>query len=308
VSRRGLFAALLLGLGACASGGNSGKAGQSFRDCEDCPEMVAVPAGSYMMGSPPEEASRYENEGPQHRVTISEPFAAGRYEVTVGEWSRFVDETGYSVGNSCWTLEEVERKNWRNRKERSWQSPGFDQTESHPVACVNWDDARAYTEWLSGKTGKRYRLLSESEWEYAARAGTTTARYWGESASAQCRHANAGDAAVNRVFDGWTGAECDDGFVHTAPVGSFEPNGFGLHDMLGNVWEWVEDCWNDSYEGAPTDGSAWTTKDCDPHVRVVRGDAWFNKPKSLRAAIRISNSAGFRTSFNGFRIARTLSP
>ena len=222
--------------------------GTKLRDCEGCPELVVVPAGTYRMGSPQTETGRREREGPVHGVTIAHPFAVGIHEVTRGEFSRFVSETGHSAGDSCWTYENGA---WMGRPGRTWRSPGFSQTDSHPVVCVSWSDAKAYVAWLGRKTGQAYRLPSESEWEYVARAGTSTARYWGESETDQCRYANGRDQAFVGQYPDWVDPDdnqiavsCDDGHAATAPVGSYEANGFGLHDVIGNVWEWVEDCWN----------------------------------------------------------------
>lgn len=276
------------------------KAGDRFRDCPECPEMVVLPAGSYRMGSP-----SYETEGPVHEVTFTTPFALGVYEVTVAEFGRFVDETGYSAGSSCHTYGGG---NWEDRAGRSWRNPGFGQSGRSPVACVNWNDAQAYAAWLSRETGEQYHLPSESEWEYAARAGTATARYWGEGESGQCRHANGADASVKERYSAWSWpvASCRDGHVHTAPVGSLAANGWGLHDMLGNVWEWTADCWNGSYGGAPSDGSAWEYGECDR--RVLRGGSWSDGPSGLRAADRGGITSGYRNVDFGFRVARTLAP
>ncbi len=277
--------------------------GKKFRDCPDCPEMMVVSGGSYEMGSPPDEEGRNDDEGPVHRVTIGESFAVGVYEVTRGEWGRFVSATGYSSGNSCWTYQGGE---WKERTGRSWRSPGFAQGDGHPVVCVSWRDAQSYVDWLSQETGERYRLLSESEWEYAARGGTVTSRYWGRTEVGQCRHANGGDRALkNRYSDWeWSVAACDDGHVHTSPAGSFRPNRYGLYDVLGNAWEWVEDCWHESYRGAPSDGRAWTTGNCVR--RVLRGGSWYSKPRYLRSALRSRLETGNRHNYIGFRIARTL--
>ena len=278
--------------------------GHRFRDCDGrwCPELVVVAGGTYRMGSPPGEEGRDDDEGPVHRVRIAEPFAVGLYEVTRGEWRRFVEETGHSMGDACQTYESGE---WEERSGRGWRNPGFSQTERHPVVCVNWEDARAYVRWLTRKTGERYRLLSESEWEYVARAGTSTARYWGEGERGQCRHGNGADASAKRKYSTWTVASCDDGHVHTSPAGSYAKNGFGLHDVHGNVWEWVEDCWHDGYAGASGDGSAWTSGgDCSR--RVVRGGSWIVAPRFMRSALRGGYSAGVRGFNVGFRVARTL--
>ena len=220
------------------------KVGEKFRDCPTCPEMVVVPAGSFMMGSPSSEEGRYGNEGPVHRVTIPAPFAVGKYEVTFSEWDACVSAGGcggYRPNDWGWS---------RGRR---------------PAINVSWNDARAYVRWLSEKTGKEYRLLSESEWEYAARAGTTTRYWWGNA------------IGRNRANCDGCGSRWDN--EQTAPVGSFAANGFGLHDMHGNVWEWVGDCWNDSYAGAPSDGRAWESRNCGR--RVLRGGSWYNDPRYL---------------------------
>ena len=171
---------------------------------------------------------------------------------------------------------------------------------------VSWEDAQEYVRWLSRETGEEYRLLSEAEWEYVARAGTQTARYWGESESGQCRYGNGRDATANveLEYDFLTPVSCSDGYVRTAPVGLFEPNAFGLYDVLGNVWEWTQDCWNDSYSGAPPDGSAWRSGDCS--ARVLRGGSWGIRPRNLRSASRFRYSAGNRSFSDGFRVARTI--
>ena len=278
----------------------AGEVGKVFRDCAECPELVVVPSGTYMMGSPSSEDGRDDDEGPMHRVRIGRAFAVGVKEATVGEFGRFVSETGRSTGNACWEWDGE----WKERSGRSWRNPGFSQTEGHPVVCVNWHDARAYVEWLSRKTGKGYRLLSESEWEYVARGGTGTSRYWGEGESGQCRYANGADETSGDFRIGKT--SCDDGHARTSPVGSYVANGYGLRDVLGNVWEWVEDCWNKSYRGAPTDGSAWESGECGR--RVLRGGSWYDWPRNLRSAVRGRSTSGVRSVSGGFRVARTLTP
>ena len=187
---------------------------------------------------------------------------------------------------------------------RSWRNPGYAQTGRNPVVCVSWTDAQAYVTWLSEKTGQPYRLLNEAEWEYAARAGTTAPRYWGHSADDSCSYANGADLTAKSHYPGWTVANCRDGHVWTAPVGSFSANAFGLFDPIGNVWELVGDCWNDSYADAPTTGEAWTAGDCSD--RVLRGGSWNNKPRNLRSANRNRNRAGNRNNNSGFRVASTL--
>ena len=276
--------------------------GRVFRDCAECPEMVVLPSGSFDMGSPSSEAGRWDVEGPVHRVRIRHRLAVGRYEVTRREFARFVWATNRGMGNSCWVWDH-DAGDWKELSGSSWRSPGFSQGGDHPVVCVSWEDAVAYTRWLSRETGHEYRLLSESEWEYAARAGTRTARYWGAGAPGQCRYANG--AAAETSFD-WRDEGCSDGYTRTAPVGSFGANGWKLHDMLGNVWEWTQDCWNDDYNGAPSDGSAWKAGDCS--ARVLRGSSWGSVPRNLRAATRNWVDSKDRDYASGFRVARTLAP
>ena len=272
------------------------------RDCDGCPEMVVVPAGSFTMGSPDSEAGRWPREGPRHTVTITRAFAAGRFEVTRGEFAKFVRETGYPAGGGCyyWTGSNVE-----SQPSKDWRTPGFWQTARDPVVCVSWLDAQAYTRWLAAKTGKPYRLLTEAEWEYAARAGAQTSRPWGDDPDEACLYANVADFAARTIpgADLWRFHNCDDRNTYTAPAGSYKPNAFGLYDMIGNAWEWVEDCWHEDYKGAPTDGSAWTGGDCSG--RVMRGGAWVNMPDFARSALRGWDAAGDRGDFRGFRVART---
>lgn len=255
--------------------------GRPFLDCAHCPEMTRLPAGSFLMGSTPEERQREQvpsvwgnAEGPQRQVTTGAGLAMGRYEVTLGEFAMFVEATGHDMGDSC------------------WRNPGFEQGYYNPVVCVSSGDARAYAAWLSRTTGKRYRLPSEAEWEYAARGGTATARYWGDDARQVCTYAN--------VLE--VGFQCQDGHANTAPVGTFQANAFSLYDMLGNVAEWTEDCWVATYDGAPADGSARTDGNCA--FRVVRGGSWNAEPWRVRAAMRGGISGGTRNAETGFRVVR----
>ena len=263
-----------------------------FRDCESCPEMVVIPAGVFMMGSLASEEDRADDEGPVHRVTMGYSLAVGVYEVTFEEWNACVRRGG------CGGFEPYSNGgHWRR-----------------PVAGVSWEDAQAYVQWLSEETGQRYRLLSEAEWEYVARAGTMTAGYWGDGESEQCRHGNGFDrtgyAAYGRLAPRFDlprkPVDCSDGYGNTAPVGMYEPNAFGLHDVLGNVWEWTQDCWNDSYAGAPDDGSAWLSGDCA--TRVYRGGSWFGIPgaERLRSANRGAMTDALRRNYVGLRVARTM--
>ena len=230
--------------------GPSWTAGHKFRDCAGCPEMVVVPSGNFMMGSPESEEGRHDSEGPVHEVTFERPFAVGVYEVTFGEWDACVS------GGGCGGYRPEDH--------------GLDRGR-FPVLYVNWEDAKAYVEWLSRKTGYKYRLLSESEWEYVARAGTTTRYWWGD------------EIGRNRL-NCYDTHDCGDSYERRAPVGSFSANPFGLYDMHGNVLELVEDCWNETYHGAPVDGSAWESGNCE--ARVLRGGMWYSMPRHNRSAWR----------------------
>ena len=247
--------------------------GERIRDCSACPEMVVVPAGSFLMGSPPGENGRNDDEGPQHRVEIGEAFAVGVYEVTFQEWDACVN------GGYC---------NGYRPDDEGWGRG------SRPVINVSWKDAQAYVRWLSRETGERYRLLSEAEWEYVARARTTEPFHTGSTISTDEANYD-GSYTYKGVYR-----------ERTVPVGSFAANDFGLHDVHGNVWEWVEDCWNDSYRDAPADGRAWKRGECGR--REVRGGSWISRPWNLRSANRNRNGSGDRIVVLGFRVSRTLTP
>jgi formylglycine-generating enzyme required for sulfatase activity len=242
-----------------------------FRECaQDCPKMIVIPPGRFMMGSPASETDRLAREGPQHEVTIARPFAVSRFEVTWDEW-----EVCVKYGD----CPHISDSTWGRR--------------TRPVINVTWEQAKQYVAWFAGMTGQPYRLLTEAEWEYAARAGTDTAYPWGNEIGN-------GNANCSGCGSHWADEK------KTAPVGSFPPNAFGLHDMIGNVWEWVEDCYQDSYNGAPADGLALTTRDCVNHV--VRGGSWsvWQVPQSARSASRDNYAKDQQRSMVGFRVARTL--
>jgi formylglycine-generating enzyme len=283
--------------------------GRSFRDCsKGCPEMLVVKQGSFTMGVPAGEENLPEpysgHSVPQHLVTIRHRFSIGKFPVTRDEYAQFVAETHRPDPDGCVTV-NVSGTDF-TPSNGNWHSPGFPQTGRDPVVCVSWDDAQAYVSWLSAKTGHVYRLPTEAEWEYAARAGTTTARYFSDNLAEFCRHTNVGDLGFHDQHPGNGGVSlaCHDGYGFTSPVGSFPPNQYGLYDMLGDVMNWTEDCWNINYSGAPTDGAAWLTGDCSRHV--VHGGSWDMDIRAVRSAMR----RGLRTSsWNttlGFRVARTL--
>lgn len=277
--------------------------GDIFKDCDVCPEMVVIPPGKFMMGAPKSEKDRDINEGPRRKVTIAKVFAAGQFEITRAQFAAFVTETGHDVGK-CWIFEKGRWK--KNQPNMSYKNPGFHQDDTHPAVCVNWNDAKAYVSWLSRKTKKNYRLLSEAEWEYVARAKTNTPFWWGQSILTSQANYN----GANYKGYGQNGHDNSKGSEEsfrqkTVPVFSFKANEFGLYNVHGNVWEWVEDCWHDNYHGAPTDGTAWT-KAGDCSKPVLRGGSWFERPKDLRSAERMYGIATYRFSNSGFRVARTL--
>jgi formylglycine-generating enzyme required for sulfatase activity len=294
---------------------------KSFRDCVAvCPEMVMIPAGSFMMGSTKAERDRYVKEGgspksadrelPRHRVALNYKLAVGKFPVTRGEFSAFIEESGYRPNEEiCTTVEKIADSKeyiFDPHHNRSWNNPGILQDDSHPVACVNWDDITAYIKWLSKKTGENYRLLSEAEWEYAARAGTNTYRYWGDDKNnvRGCDYANVQDktpypSGKKRVEH----FQCSDGYFGTSPVGSYKPNAFGLYDMAGNLWEWMADCFTDNHTGAPADGSARTVESCEEYI--LRGGSWISRPWYIHAAARNGTPHLERNVDTGFRIART---
>ena len=288
----------LIGLAPAALGAVADLSpGDRFRDCPTCPEMVVVPAGVFVMGSSSSEQGHFGDEGPQHRVRIARPFAVGVYEVTFDQWDAC--ERDFGCGNFG--------------DDEGWGRG------ARPVVNVSWNDAQEYVVWLSEKTGRAYRLLSESEWEYAARAGTTTPFHFGRTiSSAQANYdweyTYGHGSTVKARIDSQGGKtytitgvpEKGIGSDKTVPVGRFPANGFGLHDMHGNVWEWVQDCWNPDYDRAPRDGAAWENGDCAR--RVLRGGSWSVNPWYLRSAYRSRSSADSRYNSIGFRVARTLTP
>jgi formylglycine-generating enzyme required for sulfatase activity len=271
----------------------------AFRDCEDiaCPWMVTVPSGHFMMGSPDGEKSRNADESPMHEVQINYALSVSKYLITRGEWRKYVSVTGRSVGGDCYGFEKSSKY--------TWQNPGFPQEDSHPVVCVTWNEAVGYAAWLSKKTRHKYRLLTEAEYEYVARANTEGAYWWGTTDDNQCNVTNGADAAL-RTGNGpssWSYALCRDGFAFTSPVDHFTANAFGVHDATGNVSSWTQDCYRDTYGGAPTDGSAWETDACD--ARVIRGGSWADPPSRLRVADRYRANSSWATTSVGFRLART---
>ncbi|MEC9367217.1 MAG: formylglycine-generating enzyme family protein [Pseudomonadota bacterium] len=272
----GLAGLALAGIGD-AHGAGALKAGAEFEDCGGCPKMVVVPAGSFVMGSPRGEKNHEPGEAPQQKVRIASPFAVGKYEVTFAEWDACV------AGGGC---------NGHRPKDQDWGR------DSVPVMNVSWDDAKAYVAWLSARSGKTYRLLSEAEWEYAARAGHTSPYPTGATIGTDQANYNGDFSFSDRGKGEYRGK--------AIPAGSFPPNKFGLHDMAGNVFEWVEDCWNPDHKGAPNDGSARVNGDCGS--RVFRGGSWFSNLRYMRSAFRTAAPAHFHYDYLGLRVARDLTP
>jgi formylglycine-generating enzyme required for sulfatase activity len=287
----------------------------AFRDCSDCPEMVVVPAGRFVMGAipstPATPATEHEkDEAPPHVVTIAKPFAVSQFVVTNDEYAVFWKQRTdpgihYRYGCHFFEVHRVKGEDLGN-----------------PATCVSWADAVGYAAWLSAKTGKKYRLLSEAEWEYAARGGTTTPYFWGTRPEAACAYANVADESAKPEYPLMKTVACNDGFPNFAPVGRFRPNQFGLYDMIGNVWQWVQDCFNVNYVGAPTDGKPWMTASPgyyrfaqDPSTGewgptdqcshgVVRGGNWRDTP--FRLSTRLPRDLTFHEPDIGFRVARSV--
>ena len=308
--------AVTMGLAALCGSAAVASQPQSFRDCSACPEMVVIPGGKYLMGSPESEQGRDSLEGPRHPVTIH-AFAAGKYDVTRGEWSAFASATKRPTVDGCqWVGPTHDHEAAAN-----WRKLDFAQTDRHPVVCVTWRDAQDYAAWLSARTHHEYRLLSEAEWEYAARGGTTGAYWWGSGAT----HAFA-NYGMAKCCGGY--AEGHDKWLYTSPVDAFPSNPFGLHDMNGNVLQFVADCFEPAYDPKASDGKAVTTpvtlstrgdladlngtSSCN--YRVVRGGDWGDQAAWIRSSARSfapppgpgESLETYRSGGVGFRVARDL--
>jgi formylglycine-generating enzyme required for sulfatase activity len=289
--------------------------GQAFRDMlgtgVTAPEMVVIPVGRFVMGSPDSESGRRPNEGPAHPVAFERGFAISRREISVGEFRTFVKASGYrpiSVGARSSTIYDEKSGSMTERRGVTWEfdHAGRRAAAELPVIHVGWLDARAYADWLATGTGKSYRLPSEAEFEYVLRAGGQQRFPWGEDEPRRLVDNLTGDADRSESKRNWVNAfkNYDDGHWGPAPVGSFERNRFGLENVIGNVSEWVEDCWHDSYQRAPMDGSAWVNPGCSR--RVIRGASWASAPDQVRSAFRLSAAPTTTNARLGFRIARDL--
>ena len=274
----------------------------------NAPAMVVLPPGQFVMGS--DAGDEQSGESQVTTVNIAHPFELSRCEISVVEFTAFVDDVGYVTsaekGGGCWVLDAGTSSATKNPR-ANWRLPGFLQQGNHPAVCISWDDANKYIEWLNSKTDSSFRLPSESELEYAIRGGSGDAYPWGEAS--QCEYSNAADLSMSpelkRLYQSkeWTLADCNDGYGYTAPVASFTSNSFGLYDVSGNVWEWAQDCWSDSYNNLPGDGSASEAGDC--HLRMLRGGSWLNDTEDLRSSVRFWDLRGSGNDSVGFRLARS---
>ncbi|MBV4465098.1 formylglycine-generating enzyme family protein [Pseudomonas sp. SWRI79] len=275
-----VVASLMLGAAQAAAPAPPGKI---FKDCKDCPEMVVLPTGTFTMGTPDNEVGREPDEGPLHPVTFAKPLAISRFQVLAGEWDAYLRDSGYVMPDG----------DTRPGRECKAGVPRYERTARHPAVCMDFPEVNAYVAWLSKKTGKHYRLVSESLREYAARAGSSGPFPFpfdeGKEYSI-AKHANTYGAA--------------DGYNFTSPAGSFPANAFGVYDMHGNVYEWTADCYNENYVGAPSDGSAWLTGDCK--ARRIRGNDWGEAPVFSRSGNRNATYPDTRGDWIGFRVARDL--
>ena len=265
--------------------------------------MIVIPPGNFTMGA--SVVGPGSERFTPHAVSILHAFAVGIYDVTVAEYTEFVRETGYAGESGCNFLDGQRR--WTPDPKLNWHRPGFHQSPHDPVVCVSWNNAKAYVAWLNAKIGKvqassadgPYRLLTEAEWEYAARARNGSPFYWGSAPSHD--RANYG---LEECYPCGGGKQGIDQWYYTSPVGSFEPNAYGLYDMLGNVWQWTEDCMHFSFAGAPADGSAWTSGECQD--RVLRGGSWLDPGRFVEVHIRNPWPPDDRNYANGFRVARSI--
>lgn len=293
---------LVLALPACASIKDS----RQDASCDFCPAMVVVPAGTAIVGAAEHDPFKRDDELPELRIAVPAPFEVSRYEVTRGQYEAFVRATGREVGGDCLT-DRTQRGNWVIDANTTFRDPGFTQSDTHPVACVSWEEARAYVAWLNSETSGGYRLLTETEWEYVARSGTNENLVypWGNEADAGCAYANGFDqttvaayAGVDRsgyrIFDPM---RCSDGLLNTAPVGSLRPNAFGIYDIIGNVSEWVEDCYSPTRKASADETCA---------KRVAKGGSWGTLAHNFRIAERLPYAATHRDDSIGIRVARTI--
>lgn len=281
-----------------------------LKDGSSAPDLIILSTGSFLIGSKNTELGRHENEGSQKQVHLLHLVALGKTEVTVSQFKKFVEDTNHitDAENDAKKGCRIFENEWVWKSNHYWRKPGYFQTDEHPVVCISWNDAVAYTEWLSEQTGHFYTLPSESEWEYAARSDTSTLRFWEQNNESACLYANVSDitrATMHNLNKSDKNIfACEDGYAYSSPVGSFKENPYGFYDILGNVWEWTADCWNNSYDNLPLDGQPHLSGNCEN--RVYRGGAWGNSPNLIRAAKRGTDPKEFRYYNVGFRVRRLI--
>lgn len=283
---------------------------QRFTDCEDCPEMVVVPTGSVYIGSYEEEIGRKKGERIRVKATIDNSFAIAKTEVTLGQFRAFMEETKYKSnvpirdGEPLIGCNYYDGKSYGYIASHNWENPGYPQREDAPVVCVSWSDANAYTAWLSKKTGRAYRVPSTVEFEYASRAGSSTPWFWGTDPKKACEYANIGDFAFVKQYPSEPSFPCSDGYVFTASVAKFKPNDFGLYDMVGNAWEWTNDCFKMDLSNTLVDGTSIVDNTDDACVwRTPKGGSWISGIAWSRAAVRSRDGADYKSFMLGFRVA-----
>ena len=295
-----LAVAAALGLTGCAHTADSA-ASVAFQDCDDCPQMVIVPAGQFIMGSEDGEAGR--SEGPVAPVDIRRAFALAKTETTVAQFANFVAQSGYQPEETCRVWEDDK---WQQSDQFDWRNPGpgVAYGDDYPVVCVSWRDAIAYAAWLSERSGEQYRLPTEAEWEYAALAGSEGPYSWGEAEDLACEYGNVFDrrAAGSFAFP-WEPTDCDDAIASLAPVASYQASGFGVHDMIGNVWEWTQDCYRVPYVMRADRQLAYESESACER-RTVRGGSWITRGSRLRPHFRGRDPEDAKMSYFGFRVAR----
>ncbi|MFT7266467.1 MAG: sulfatase activating formylglycine-generating enzyme [Halioglobus sp.] len=299
-----LFSALFLSLHVPAQ---TVIPGTTFRDCDTCPEMVVIPVGSSILGSEPWEQGRMSAEGPSREVTIGYALAVSKFETTRVQFAEFIADTGYQPVNNSQCFSWNYSRYLGFVPWHTWERPGIYQEPNHPVICVSWRDASAFADWLSGKTGRRYRLPSTAESEYATRAGTRGPWFWGTNSFDACTYANVADDSFRRVYHFAAPFDCDDSYQNTAPVGTFKPNPWGLHDMLGNVYEWTSDCFHPEMIDLPRDGRAWTEgRGVDCSMRTLRSGSWVTGTSQVRASAQYFFADDYHSQIAGFRLVTEL--
>lgn len=285
----------------------------TFQDCKSCPEMVIIPAGSVSIGSDEDEIGRKRGERLKQHAVISEAFAMAKTEVTLGQFRVFMEESKYQSvvpkrdGQPLIGCNYFDGKSYGYISVHNWENPGYPQREDAPVVCVSWSDAEAYAKWLSEKTGRSYRVPSTVEFEYASRAGSSSPWFWGTDPNQACEYANIGDRSFANQFPSRPSFSCDDGYVYTSRVGAFKPNAFGLYDMVGNAWEWTNDCFHMDLSDSPVDGSTWLEAgEGDCTFRTPKGGSWISGIGWSRAAVRSRDGADYKSFMLGFRVAAAI--